>query len=471
MPDDRQEVRNSARYLRSVRPIDPEEVAEYVEGGAHPAVVRQYLREMATDLDLVERADGTFVPADEEPIAPAFDGVETLPDQWCAVVEGALAEHYGVDWDRGESGDRLRAAIRRLKANYYRQHPVEYDAEVALAYAVYHLPDYYAVAQYVLDELGREGLLPGPLRVLDVGAGVGGPALGLHDYHPEDALVEYHAVEPSAAADFLERALPETGRNFHPTVHRSTAEDFDPGSGFDLVLFANVLSELDAPAETAARYLDSVADDGTFVAVAAADRNTSTTLRAVERDLVDERGLGSVYAPTVRLWPGERPTDRGWSFDEKPPIEIPEFQERLAAAAEGPDADPDAYRNGSIRYSYALVRPDGRRRHDLTLSTDHTAKLGAAEEFVTERVDLVVAKLSHDLGEGAGHNPVFKISDGSERVDAYAVLVEATTQNERLRRTEYGALLSLENALVLWNDDEEAYNLVVDGRTYVDRLV
>jgi SAM-dependent methyltransferase len=466
MPDDRQAVRDSARYLRSVRPIDPEEVAEYVEGGAHPAVVRQYLREMATDLDLVERADGTFVPADESPLAPAFDGVEALPDRWREAVEDLLLERYGPDWHRGESGDRLRATIRRLKEDYYRQHPVEYDDEVALAYAVYHLSDYYAVAQYVLDELGGDGLLPGNLRVLDVGAGVGGPALGLHDYLPANALVEYHAVEPSAAADVLERFLDETGRNFHPTVHRSTAEDFDPDGAFDLVLFANVLSELDAPAETAARYAEAVAADGTLVCVAAADRNTSTTLRAVERDLVDERGLGSVYAPTVRLWADERPTDRGWSFDERAPIEVPAFQERLAAAAD----DPDAFRNASVRYSYALLRPDGRRRYDLTLSADRAAKLGAADSFVTERVDLVVAKLSRDLGEGPGHNPLFKVSDGSERVDVYAVLVEAAPPNEALRRADYGALLSLENALVLWNDDEAAYNVVVDGQTYVDRL-
>jgi hypothetical protein len=31
-------------------------------------------------------------------------------------------------------------------------------------------------------------------------------------------------------------------------------------------------------------------------------------------------------------------------------------------------------------------------------------------------------------------------------------------------------LLRFENVLVLWNDDEGAYNLVVDGETVVDRL-
>ena len=31
------------------------------------------------------------------------------------------------------------------------------------------------------------------------------------------------------------------------------------------------------------------------------------------------------------------------------------------------------------------------------------------------------------------------------------------------------AVLALENVLVLWNDDEGAYNLVVDGEAVVDR--
>jgi len=64
---DREAVRNNANYLRNVRPIDPEEIAEYIEGSPHPAVVRETLREEAFDLRLREREDGAFEPVPRSP--------------------------------------------------------------------------------------------------------------------------------------------------------------------------------------------------------------------------------------------------------------------------------------------------------------------------------------------------------------------------------------------------------------------
>jgi len=477
--DERRAVRENAQYLRRVRPIDPAEIADYVEGRPHPAVVRRLLREEAFDLGLVERADGLFVPVSEEPFDPTFRGVEALPDAYADRLDDLLVERWGPDWFRGESGAHLRETIRRLKADYFRQHPVEYDADVALAYAVYHLPDYYAGVQYVVDDLGRAGLLGHRLRVLDVGAGVGGPALGLHDYLGGDALVAYHAVEPSAAADVLATMLDGTGPNFHHRLHRETAEAFDPGTlrgtarraqagdgddggvEFDLVLFSNVLSELDDPVAVVRRYAEFLADDGTLVLVEPADRNTSITLRAVERAVED--GL-TVWGPTVRLWPGERPTDRGWSFTRKPDLAVPPFQRRLADGA----TDPAAFVNVTVQYSYSLLRADGRRRIDRRADPRRHAKMAEMESHVTDRVDLLAAKLSHDLADD-GH-PLFAVSDGSEAVSHYAVVVRETALNEPLVRADFGDLLAFENVLVLWNDDEGAYNLVVDERTVVDRV-
>jgi hypothetical protein len=40
--------------------------------------------------------------------------------------------------------------------------------------------------------------------------------------------------------------------------------------------------------------------------------------------------------------------------------------------------------------------------------------------------------------------------------------------NRDLLAADYGAVLQFENVLVLWNDDEGAYNLVVDAETVVD---
>ncbi|RDI70656.1 small ribosomal subunit Rsm22 family protein [Halopelagius longus] len=474
---DREAVRSNAKYLRNVRPIDPEEICEYIEGTPHPAVVRQTLREEAYDLRLVERDDGTFVPANDDP-APLESWTPTeFPEQYAFAFEDVLVGRRGVNWHRGDGGDELRETIRRLKEDYYRQNPVEYDGTAALGYGLYHLPDYYAAVGYVLDDLAETGHLPRVCRVLDVGAGTGGPALGLHDYLPDDALVDYHAVEPSASADILERMLEETGPNFRTTVHRETAEDFDArgvvdgadgddADEFDIVLFANVLSELDDPESVVRKYLDVLADEGSVVALAPADLNTSVGLREVERAVAPPDGNVTVYSPTLRLWPGEAPSDRGWSFDRRDDIDAPSFQRRLDEAGE----DDGTFLNETVQFSYSVLRTDGVRRREVTASVDRFAKMAEMDRHVTERIDLLAVKLSRNLAEDDDANPLYKVSDGSESVGHYAVLTKRDALNEELARADYGDVLAFENVLCLWNDDEEAYNLVVDDGTVVDRV-
>ena len=460
-------VLDAAKYLRSVRPIDPDEIYEYVEGQPHPAVVRRTLREHAFELGIVEREDGAFVPVETGPVEPSFRGVERFPEAYARRFEDLLVERYGPGWHEDESGERLRERIDELKVAYFADESVTYDEETALAYALYHLPDYYAAIQYVLDELGRAGLLARKLRVLDVGAGAGGPALGVHDYLPDDSLVEYDAVEPSAAADVFEAMLEPTRPGFATAVHRETAESFEPEGEYDLVVFGNVLSELEEPASVVERYLDALAPDGTVLALSPAEERTATRLREIERDLLDRDDGLTVYAPTVRLWPGESPDDRGWTFTRKPDIEVPPFQRRLQAAAESAGGD-GRYTKSAVQFAYLLLRPDGRRAIEYDPDPDRVAKMAETDRHVTERIDIAALKLSPDLADG-GH-PLFKVSDGSEAIDHYAVLTERTALNDALEVASYGSLLRFENALVLWNDDEGAYNLVVDAETVVDRL-
>ncbi|KTG08058.1 small ribosomal subunit Rsm22 family protein [Haloferax profundi] len=464
---DRDAVRDNAKYLRNVRPIDPDEIAEYIEGSPHPAVVKQTLREEAYDLGLFERDDGTFVPTNEDPVTPPGWSPEAFPDDYSFALEDLLIQRYGANWHVGDAGDRLRQRVRQLKEDYYRGNPVEYDEDAALGYAIYHLPDYYAAVGYVLDDIAEGGLLSRKLRVLDVGAGTGGPALGLHEYLPDDSLVDYHAVEPSASADVLEHMLGETRRNFRTTIHRETAEAFEPTGEYDLVVFASVLSELDDPTAVVEKYLDVLADDGTLVAIAPADRNTSIGLRDVEREVAPADGDVTVYSPTLRLWDGYAPSDRGWSFDVKPDLAVPGFQRRLD---EGRDAEEDegTFVNVDVQYSYSILRTDGRRRLDIRANATRFAKMAEMDRHVTNRIDLLAVKLSHDLSEG--RNQLFKVGDGSETVDHYAVRTKPTVLNADLEDADYGDVLLFENVLALWNDDEEAYNLVVDGETIVDTV-
>ncbi len=498
MTDRREAVRSNARYLRNVRPIDPEEIFEYVEGQPHPAVVRQLLREEAPNLGLVERDDGTFVPVSDDPVRPRREPIRAFPERYERRLDEYLADRYGPNWHEGSSGDVLRSTLRRTKAQYLAGGPVSYDEDVAAGYAIYHLPGYYAAVQYALDDLAERELLGRHLRVLDVGAGVGGPALGLCDYLPDESLLEYHAVEPSAAADVLEALLSETGPNVHASVHRTTAEAFEPTTGtddgeYDLVLLCNVLSELDDPVAVCQRYLDVLPEDGSLLAMAPADRETSIGLRTVERALEagddavhgDDATDGAdgdhrdatVYGPMVRLWPGERPTDRGWSFDVRPDLAVPDVQSRLDGAATDPDHAPGEFVNVDVQFSYSILRVDGTRQYEVTLDADRWAKMADMERHVSSRIDLVAAKVSHSLSEADDGtrgtetdrpNPLFKISDGSEAVDHYAVVTKETALNRSLLEADYGDLLTFESALALWNDHEEAYNLVVDEETVVD---
>ncbi|MFC7250296.1 small ribosomal subunit Rsm22 family protein [Halomicroarcula sp. GCM10025324] len=463
-PATRDQIRDNARYLRSVRPIDPEEIFEYVEGQPHPAVVRQVLREEAVDLGLVEQDDGTFVPAPDGPLDVPFHGVERFPAEHESLVDDLLTDAYGPAWERGDSGERLRERIRDVKAAYLHGSHVEYDDLTAHGYAVYHLPDYYASTAYLLADLAADGLLPSQLRVIDVGAGVGGPALALVDLLPDDALLEYHAVEPSAAADVLATMLEPTGSNVQWTVHRDRAEDFEPDGEYDLVVFGNVLSELADPVAVVERYLSMLADDGTMLAMAPADRNTAIQLREVERAVADD-GAATVYAPTVRLWPHQTPTSESWSFDRKPDIEVPGIQRRLDDAGGG----TGEFVNADVQYAFSVLRTDERTRIEMTPDRGTHAPMADAENYVTDRVNLLAVKLSHDLSDREGANPLYLLGDGSQSVDHFAVRTDPSLLNEDLETADYGDLLSIQNALVLWNDDEAAYNVVVDGETTVDR--
>ncbi|ESS06899.1 MAG: methyltransferase domain protein [uncultured archaeon A07HB70] len=466
MTVDRDGVRDAARYLRSVRPVDPEEIHEYVEGRPHPALVRRVLREEAYDLALVEQPDGTFVPVGDDPVPPAGWAPGQFPERHEDALRDLLVDRLGPGWASGTSGDALRDRLAEVKERYYRRNPVDYDETTALAYAVYHLPGYWAATGYVLDRLAEAGLLPRRLRVLDVGAGVGGPALALFDCLPDGCVVDYHAVEASAAAADCFEALVDPPRGARTVVHREPIESFDAGGPYDLVLCANVLSELDDPVAVARALFEYVADDGTVVALAPADRDTATGLRAVERALVDE-GPGTVFDPTLRLWPDAAPADDCWSFDVGRSLDPPGVQRDLDAQGAGGPGD-GTFVNGAVRYAYALVRRDGTRRAGIRAERSRHARLGESERHVTKRVDTLVVKLSHDLGEGDA-NPLFLVGDGSQQTDHFAVLARESGLNAALREAPYAAVLALENVLVLWNDDEAAYNLVVDGEAVVDR--
>lgn len=457
------EVLDAARYLRSVRPLDPSELLEYTTTESTVDQVRAVLRTHAVALGLVEGDDGLFRPASNEPIHGSLETIDALPPALSEFIEERLGETHGPAWARGESGTAIRERIRDLKERYLIGGSIEYDQLDADAYLLYHFPRSYAATWYTVGELLEVGRLNRTLRVLDLGAGVGAHLAAVDDLTPDETLVEYVGVEPSPLVEHLKAlSTNRLSRNTHVRVREVPIEDLTLEQEFDIVLLGNVLSEVNDPIGLAHDSLGYLASEGTWIAIAPADPRTSVQLRTVERSIEETM---TVFSPTLRLWPGRQPTDECWSFVEWPSLSVPPFQQRLREAAE---RDGDAFVNTEVRYSYSIMRTDGVRRYELDASETDSLPLGRTSSAIGERVDVIVVKLSGDLASDG--NPIYRVGDGSQTEDCFGTHVSLTEMNRSLKEAPYGAVLRFERALVLWNDDEEAINLVIDDETFIDQL-
>lgn len=459
------QVLDAARYLRGVRPLDPEELVEYVRPRPDPAEIADILRSRAWSLDLVETVGGTFEPVPEVTIGTDPRPVRRLPAALNGAIASWLEDVHGEDWATGRSGEAIRDRLEALKAAYLREETATYEDDLdAAAHLIYHFPRSYAATVYVLGELIEAGVLAHKLRVLDVGAGTGAHLAGLADATPPESLVRYDAVEPSRLGtvfDHLESTY--LRRNVHVERHHEPIEAVDLAAEYDLVLLGNVLSELEDPAAVARETFDRVAPSGAWLGIAPADPRTSRQLYALERALAPP---GTVFAPGLRLWPGRRPSDPHWSFVERPELEVPPFQRRLAAPV--PAGSRSRYHNPVVRYSYVTLRRDERRRYDVTADREEHLPLGDAEALVGSRVTVLAVKLSQDLSEGS--NRLYRIADGSQGTPWFASHVVETDLTRTLIEAPHGGVVVVRRGLILWNDDEEAFNLVVDDETVVDRV-
>ncbi len=455
----RQEILSNVKYLKNIRPVDVEEIKEYLSETIDLRSIRLEIVRNAFELGLVEREDGKFTPVSEEPISPKLVSIQGVPEKHIERLESVLKDRYGNEWESGGSGDDIRERIREIKKNYYESERVEYNEENSLAYAIYHLPGYYAAIQYILNKISKGGLLRRKLRILDVGAGIGGPALGIVDYLPKDALVEYNVVEPSDAAEILQTLMEGKTNNVHLNIYRDTAEEFDPSGVYDIILLANVISELNDPSSVVEKYSEFVSDTGSMILVEPADKNTAIGLRKVERSIAETM---NIYAPTIRLWQNQVPCSESWSFEVMPDIEIPSFQQRIDQGGQR----KGEFTNVDVQVSYSILRWDSNTLFEIPKDRSRCVKLSEVGTKIGKRIKIIAVKLSQNLSEN--ENPLFLIGDGSEEIDSYAVVVKKTPQNKMILDADYGRIVLIKGALVLWNDDEGAYNLVIDKETIIE---
>jgi hypothetical protein len=75
--------------------------------------------------------------------------------------------------------------------------------------------------------------------------------------------------------------------------------------------------------------------------------------------------------------------------------------------------------------------------------------------------------MSRDLGDAESH--VYKICDGTPGRPVYAILPKyhESPSNAPLTACSYGGIVEITGALVKYNPDHDAYNLLISRRTQV----
>ncbi len=219
---------------------------------------------------------------------------------------------------------------------------------------------------------GRLALEPGrPLRVLDLGAGLGATTWGVAralaaagDSGEVDALLVDHDAGALALAESIAaERRGEGGVAVRVRVARGPVQR--RGGPFDLVLLGQVLCEMgrdrvdeDRVAEHAA-LLDALADElapsGSLVVVEPALRPATRHLHAV-RDRVLSAGKSRVFAPCLHqtACPALATSD-DWCHEDLP-VDLPEWLAPLARGA--------GLRWQGLTFSYVVLRRDGATLRD-----------------------------------------------------------------------------------------------------------
>jgi hypothetical protein len=471
------------------------------------AKVRELRRIVGQDLDVLglrgeERGDDLLVSRlpPSPPFLPprgameadeAFLGHPSVPVRLQDLIEAFIRKKTGKNPDDPAVLERIRAAIRAQKGEYWDQgrgRPISYRAGYrVLAYLAYQFPVTFVQFSHLLHDMAADGLLKERMRVLDMGSGPGTVPLAITDTwsrlspgtvgisaleQETENLEAYRGLVPAFASGNPATAGSRTAGG-NPAVHigeplQGDLRSVDPGDlplELDLMVFGNVLSELrDLPtgekAALVGRLAGNLAGDGTITEPA--DLENSVALRRLTSALGEE-GL-TPYAPCTPLWNTACRPDRCWSFREGPPVSPPRLMAALAASTDG-----YRYLNTDIKFSYALLRKDGRTREEYRVPRREKAlRFSKLQAHLKRRVNVVVTKMSGDLGGGRGHL-VYKVCDGTPQRPVFAVVPAHQAAHARaLVEGRYGAVLVLENTLVRFNPARDAYNLFVDRDTRVE---
>jgi len=411
---------------------------------------------------------------EEEKRITSFFDESTFPPVLERAIEHYITKKTGKDWRDPVILERLRRAIVAQKDDYWKpthKRALRYTKGYSvLGYLSYHFPVYFMQTEHLLALLARDGLLKKEMTILDVGTGPGVVPLAIADFYSrlDAATATIHSIERSEehieAFTFL--AEHGVGKTSRVTIHSPIKADIAAfpekmlPTGIDLMIFSNVLNELTSSSveqrvDLVLRYAERLCENGTILIIEPAEEGTSTGLRTLSL-AVKKRGL-SIFTPCSFIHSTNCTPDRCWSFITAQQIRPTPIMNTLAACDE-----PFRYVNTDIKYSYVILRKDGKTRESYRVPAgSRCLRLSQVHRHVEKRVNIIAAKMSEELGDREMH--MFHICDGSATKPVYAVLpaFHITTGNEAILSAQYGSILHLENVLVRYNKAHDAYNVLV----------
>jgi SAM-dependent methyltransferase len=286
-----------------------------------------------------------------------------LEDRWEAALAASL--------DRRVDPKALAVMVGRQSARYRGENVPLAHGDALTARTLFWFPRDLLKVALPVEELLAAGALPErPLRILDLGAGVGATSFGViralrdrravaHvtalDSDPQALALLRRVLDAAAKASLLPRPS-----ELVTEVRDLSAADWDRGlDRFDLVTVGLSLVEVtrgddDRAARLAALLtaaLAHVADDGALLVIEPATREEARALQGARDALV--AGGVTVFAPCphTRACP-MLPNPRDWCHDDLPDVALPPWLVPIARAA--------GLRWEGLTFSYLTLRRDAR---------------------------------------------------------------------------------------------------------------
>jgi Mitochondrial small ribosomal subunit Rsm22 len=392
--------------------------------------------------------------------------VRPLEEDWRDALDSAARRR---DWPTSHEADRLGARVGELSRAYNDASLARARTQAAgaarLGFAFARDVPKGAAAVRELVAMGLLAFGGTPLRILDVGAGLGATtwgvvraleaATGAARPPPSSSgpVVDATWVDPDAQALDLGRELvrDRAARSVTSlrvtTLARSVARSgvLDGLARFDVVLVGHLLSELDvgAPAgERVGRHAalleglleHHVEEHGALVLIEPALRDRTRHLHRV-RDALVAAGA-TVFAPCLHAGPcPSLARESDWCHEDLP-VDLPRWLAPVARAA--------GLRHEGLTFSYLVLRKDSARLGDALQAPFGAVRLRVVSELMRskgKREAFVCGELRG--GGSSGSAPV------AARIRAIRLDRDASDFNAAWERLNRGDVVALDSALPL----------------------